>query len=146
MLGVGRRWIALVTAVVSAIGVVSFFATARYDWAWIAIGALALLNVAILWELWSQTKGVERARKRTLVEEKRGALDRSISEGRQVIQMQQEGTAGAVELLWEKAVEQRLREHVGEPEVQGFNHASATAVKGCRVRAQVAYLEALRKR
>lgn len=46
-----RRWYGLVTAGAALAGVGVYVATARREWAWLAIGALVLLVVSLAWSL-----------------------------------------------------------------------------------------------
>lgn len=47
--GTARRWFALVTGALTVIAGIGFAATAHRYWAWITIGALGLLVVALAW-------------------------------------------------------------------------------------------------
>jgi hypothetical protein len=75
---------------------------------------------------------------------RRTVLGRAIKEGNRMLQMPSNGNLW---LAWQNKTDERLREHVGIPEAHRFVYPATTedGISG-RAKAQVAYLESLRKR
>jgi hypothetical protein len=140
--GTVRRWIALVSVALTAVGVGALAAQAGRDWAWLAIGGMFLLVVSVGWT------ARDEHNKRLSLEERdprRTILAKAIADGHVIVALEYPPAQHGEWNAWREAVYARLRDEWG----LGIAHAFAAAGNQHRalkqaISAEVAYLEKLR--